>query len=88
MIQDAFHRRNEAETGIIDYAQTLSIVFSACKLLAAQNRSFKRAYLRSVLNILRQSGKSRQKALKSLLIWTIGWITRLFTFLSSTLIKK
>lgn len=88
MIQDAFHRRNEVEPATINFPQTISIIFTACKLLAAQNRSFKRAYLRSMLNILKQSGKSRQKAVKSLLIWTISWITRLFTFLSSTLIKK
>jgi hypothetical protein len=88
MIQEAFHRRHEAEPSNMNYSQALAIIFSACKLLAAQNGSFKRAYMRSMLTIFKQSGKNRQKAIKSLLIWTISWITRLFTFLSSTLIKK
>lgn len=88
MIQEAFHRRHEAEPSVVNYSYALTVIFAVCKLLAAQDRYFKRAYLRSTLTILKQSGKSRQKAIKSLLIWTISWITRLFTFLSSTLIKK
>lgn len=59
-----------------------------CKILASQNRSFKKVLLRALTNLLKTSSKTKTKSVKALLIWLISWVTHLFTFLSSTLIKK
>jgi hypothetical protein len=64
------------------------VLVSGCKLLAEQNPIFKRAYFQSIMTILKNSGKNKQQAIKALLVWMISWITRLFAFLSGTLIKK
>ena len=88
MIQGAFQRRKNNEHNLIKYTQTVTVLVSGCKLLAEQNQLFKTAYFQSFMTILKNSDKNKQEAIKSLLIWMIGWITRLFTFLSSTLIKK
>lgn len=88
MVQEAFQRRNQTEHSIATYSNYVKVLVEGCKLLALHDPSFKRSYFRSLLTILKLSAKSKNKAIKSLLIWTINWITRLFSFLSSTLIKK
>jgi hypothetical protein len=59
-----------------------------CKILARSSKSFKKSLLRTLLGVLRMGGKRGGKGTRMLLIWVIGWATHLFTFLSSTLIKK
>ena len=88
MIRLAFQRRNEPEQQLSSYANPLKVLVENCKILAAHSKPFKRTYLRSLVTICKTSAGQKSKAVKSLLIWTINWLTHLFTFLSSTLIKK
>lgn len=87
MIQDAFQRRQEAEEQRVN-GRWIEQLAEGCKILASQNRSFKKVLLRALTNLLKTSSKTKTKSVKALLIWLISWVTHLFTFLSSTLIKK
>lgn len=88
MIQDAFNRRHESEEKLSSHTRFLKILTEGCKILATSDKSFKRNLFRTLLGVLKILPKNKSKAVKLVLIWMISWITHLFTFLSSTLIKK
>ena len=88
MIQEAFRSRQESQDHYKNYPGFLETLTEGCKMLASCHKDFKRSLFKILIAILRFSKKNKGKTTKMFLVWIIGWVTHLFTFLSSTLIKR
>lgn len=87
-IQDAFRKRKESGSFFQkdEFPELkIQILGEGCAKIASRYLGFKKAILKNIIIISKLDKENRIKGAKILLIWLIGWLSRMFGLLGHTL---
>jgi hypothetical protein len=90
-IQEAFIKRKECSNFFAkeEFPEVkLKIIGEGCNRIAVYHSTLKRNLFKSLLIYFKHSKTSRPKAVKAMLMWVIGILSKMFSFLSGLPIQN